>query len=196
VTRLDSQRPEEWLQVRPWHTSHGRSVIHDDRREEGASLSEHEGVLDFRTFLIDMNRLFEAFVTQVLRERAPVSLIVEGQVPVHLGHDKRVRMLLDILLRRRDLPVLVADCKYKRHSAAQAQNPDVYQVLAYCTAAWVRQGVLIYPSHASAAPDEVAVRHTDVRIRRIAIDLGCEGPELTTECDAFAAAVFDLASTG
>src|SRR3712207_8376452 len=37
---------------------------------EGSSISEESGSLDFQTFLVDMNGLFERFVTQVLRERA------------------------------------------------------------------------------------------------------------------------------
>ena len=51
---------------------------------KGASLSEAEGSFTFRTFLLDMNRLFEAFVTQVLRDRAPSGITVAAQVPVHL----------------------------------------------------------------------------------------------------------------
>ncbi len=46
--------------------------------------------------------------------------------------------------------------------------------------------MLTYPSHASVMSDEVAVRHTQVRIGRMAVDLGREGPELVAECDAFA----------
>jgi len=158
---------------------------------EGASLSEQEGVLDFRTFLVDMNRLFEAFVTQLLRERAPATVTVDRQVLVHLGQNKAIRMFPDILLGRRARPTLVADCKYKRLSTTDTHGHDVYQMLAYCTAARVRRGVLIYPAHASVAQDEVAVRHTDVRISRMAIDLGREGPELVAECDDFATRLFE-----
>ena len=39
---------------------------------DGASLSEDEGVFDFRTFLVDMNKLFEEFITQVLLERVSI----------------------------------------------------------------------------------------------------------------------------
>ena len=158
---------------------------------EGASLSEDEGPIDFRTFLIDMNRLFEAFVTQELRDRTSNGIAVEGQVPIHLGRDKKVPMRMDILLRERARPRLVADCKYKRLVSSGAQNHDVYQVLAYCTAANVRRGALIYPAHEAVVPDEVAVRHTGVRIRRMVIDLGRKGPELMAECNTFAGQLVD-----
>jgi 5-methylcytosine-specific restriction enzyme subunit McrC len=159
---------------------------------EGASLSEDEGIIDFRTFLIDMNRLFESFVTQMLRERAPAGTMVDGQVPVYLGHDKAVPMRIDLLVRDRGRIALVADCKYKRLSAAEALGHDVYQVLAYCTATTVAQGALIYPAHAASIEDEIAVRNSNVRIRRLTIDLSRQGAEFAAECDTFARKVLSV----
>ena len=84
-------------------------------------------------------------------------------------------MRLDLLTRAHGRPCLVADCKYKRITHSDAQSHDVYQVLAYCTATNVRHGALIYPAHSLSMEDDIAVRHSDVRIRRISIDLSCRG---------------------
>jgi 5-methylcytosine-specific restriction endonuclease McrBC regulatory subunit McrC len=56
---------------------------------EGASLSEESGPFDFQTFLVDMNKLFERFVTQILLERALGNMVVDDQVPVYLDRIRR-----------------------------------------------------------------------------------------------------------
>ena len=51
---------------------------------EGSSLSENVGTLDFRAFLLDMNKLFEEFICQLLRERIPREFGVELQERIYL----------------------------------------------------------------------------------------------------------------
>jgi 5-methylcytosine-specific restriction enzyme subunit McrC len=157
---------------------------------EGASLSEAEGSFVFRTFLLDMNRLFEAFVTQLLRDRAPSGIAVDAQVPVYLGDGKKVRMQPDIVIRDRGVPRLVADCKYKRLEPDEFRHHDVYQVLAYCTAINVEQGLLVYPMHEVTVRDEVSIRHAPVIVRQTSLDLSGTGEELDMACEAFAREVF------
>jgi 5-methylcytosine-specific restriction enzyme subunit McrC len=160
---------------------------------EGASLSEAAGAFSFRTFLLDMNRLFEAFVTQVLRDRAPSGIAVEDQVPVYLGHEKKVPMRPDIVVRDRGVPRLVADCKYKRLEPDEFRNHDVYQVLAYCTAINVEQGLLLYPVHEVDVRDEVSIRHVPVIVRQTTLDLSGDAVMLPLACDHFAQEVFSYA---
>src|SRR5215207_9813808 len=138
---------------------------------EGASLSEAEGSFTFRTFLLDMNRLFEAFVTQVLRDRAPTGISVAVQVPVHLDEQRKVHMRPDLVIRDRGVSQLVADCKYKRLEPDEYVHHDVYQVLAYCTAINVEQGLLVYPLHEVNVRDEVSIRNAPVTIRQTTLDL-------------------------
>jgi 5-methylcytosine-specific restriction enzyme subunit McrC len=162
---------------------------------EGASLSEDIGPFDFRTFLLDMNRLFEAFVTQVLRDRLRGGIAVSSQDRVYLGHDKKVLMRPDILLRKGGTVTLVADCKYKRLEPDEFRNHDLYQLFAYCTAAQVQRGLLVYPLHSADVRDEVRIRNTQAIIRQTTLDLGKEGSELVRECDAFAEEVFAWTET-
>jgi 5-methylcytosine-specific restriction enzyme subunit McrC len=154
---------------------------------EGSSISEESGSLDFQTFLIDMNGLFERFVTQVLRERAHANVMVDDQVPVFLGHGHKVLMQPDIVVSEGETTSLVADCKYKRIEPDQFKNHDMYQMLAYCTATQVQLGMLIYPVHAAVVHDEVEIRNTHTVVRRITIDLSKEDiKELDEECATFA----------
>jgi 5-methylcytosine-specific restriction enzyme subunit McrC len=160
---------------------------------EGASLSEESGPFDFQTFLIDMNKLFERFVAQILLERALDNMVIDDQVPVYLGYKRKVLMRPDIVVSEGETVVVVADCKYKRLEPDEFKNHDIYQMLAYCTATRVQRGLLIYPSHAAVIQDEVKIRNTQTAVRQVVIDLSKEEiSELNQECDAFADGVFCL----
>jgi len=164
---------------------------------EGASLSEDFGTFNFRTFLIDMNQLFEAFVTQVLKESARHPMTVSAQTPVYLACDKtrkqKVRMRPDIMVSAHGAPVLVADCKYKKVDLDEYKNHDMYQLLAYCTATGVDSGLLIYPRHVVELADELRIRRTNIAIRLVTVDLGGTGEELELECRRFSDEVFSQA---
>ena len=157
---------------------------------EGSSLSEESGPFDFQTFLVNMDKLFEKFVTEILRERALSDMVVDEQVSTYLGHDHKVLMRPDILVSEGERVVLVADCKYKRLEPNEFKNHDVYQMLAYCTATRVQRGVLIYPLHAAVIQDEVKIRNTQAVVQQVVIDLGKEEiAALDLECAAFARGV-------
>lgn len=157
---------------------------------EGAALSESEGPISFRTFLLDMNRLFEAFVTQVLRDRAPLGISVAAQESVHLDQQHKVHMRPDLVIRDRGIPRLVADCKYKRLEPDKFRHHDVYQMLAYCTAINVNQGMLLYPLHEVGVRDEISIRHAPVVLRQTTLDLSGDPGALRLACDRFAQEVF------
>ena len=149
----------------------------------GASLSEGEGIFPFPAFLLDMNRLFEAFVTAALRQRARPPVAVGAQERMALDEDRSVGMRPDLVVRRDGRAVLVADCKYKRPEPGRFHEHDVYQLLAYCTAMGLPRGLLIYPRHELPVGDEVRVRHAGVRIRRVSLDLRGDPEQLVAACD-------------
>src|SRR5690606_20848478 len=78
---------------------------------EGATLSEQSGGFTFQTFLIDMNSLFETFVTQVLRDHVPPGYSVAAQTTLVLDDARKVQMRPDLVIRERGHAVFVADCK-------------------------------------------------------------------------------------
>jgi 5-methylcytosine-specific restriction enzyme subunit McrC len=200
LSRLDSALAE----VRP--TALASSVIgrfrytrlNDDYRQihqlcrlflEGSSLSEQLGVCDSRTFLLDMNKLFEAFVTQILQENMEGHIRVVPQSEFSLGKDDRVKMRPDLIIESEGRPVVAADCKYKQTESNIYRNHDFYQVLAYCTAVGVRRGLLIYPLHSDPVQDVVKVRNVEVLIEQTAIDLGLPFSKFKDECCRFCDAV-------
>ena len=205
LSRLDTALSE----VRP--TALASSVIghfrysrlNDDYRQihqlcrlflEGSSLSEQLGVCDLRTFLLDMNNLFEKFVSRILQERVDGHIRVVEQSELALGEDGKVKMIPDLIIELEGTPVLVADCKYKQTESDTYKNQDFYQMLAYCTAADVRRGLLIYPLHSNPVKDFVKVRTVDVIIEQTAINLGLPFSEFRDECRRFCDAVLNLAS--
>lgn len=153
---------------------------------DGLSLENQRGGNDFRTFLIDMNALFEAFVTRSVARRLPVGLSLNGQAKQPLDTGKQVTLLIDMLFSRDARPVLVADTKYKRIETHGLGNADVYQMLAYCVATGVSTAVLIYPRETATGSVSVApilVHHTDIHILGLALNLAGTATSLSTELD-------------
>jgi 5-methylcytosine-specific restriction enzyme subunit McrC len=102
------------------------------------------GALEASTFLIDMNHLFEKFVTIQLRRLLAGKLEVRDQEQSHLDVGRTIPMRPDLVFYRRGEPVLVADIKYKLTDDGRGRSADYYQLLAYCKAVDVNGGVLIY----------------------------------------------------
>jgi 5-methylcytosine-specific restriction enzyme subunit McrC len=161
---------------------------------DGASLSEQRGTFSFPTFLIDMNKLFEDFVGEVVLRRRCWPMEVRCQKHEHLAHGSKVRIVPDILVDVSHRTALVADCKYKRIEPVEFKNHDIYQVLAYCTALRVLRGLLIYPRHIGVVEDDLSILNTGVVIRVRTIDLNLPPAELDRECDRFTDEAFRWAA--
>jgi 5-methylcytosine-specific restriction enzyme subunit McrC len=155
----------------------------------GSSATEGEGDVLFQGFLVDMNQLFELFVTAVLKEHRPAGVSVRDQVRLYLGEGQRLDMRADLVIRCGNASI-VADCKYKATEPGQQINTDYYQVLAYCTSAGAARGLLLYPKHELPTADDLPVVNSSVRIGRLNIDLNLDWKLLRGECQAFAGKVF------
>jgi len=133
----------------------------------------HAGI----TFLFDMNRVFENFVTAAMQAGGQVqaqwhgSLDEQGNVPIRpdltwwTGWDCRA----------------VADVKYKLASGS-TPNADIYQMLAYCLALGVPHGYLICAA-ADEKPRSHAIRNTDVDVIVKTLDLTAEPAQLLEEAE-------------
>lgn len=156
---------------------------------EGASLSEEAGNVAFDGFLIDMNVLFERFVTRSLRERLVAPLTLRDQLHVTLDVDDQVQMRPDLVVSNGASHVLVADCKYKRLETGQHKNHDLYQLVSYCTALEVGTGMLIYPRHLVDIASTMRIRGADMSIRELTVDLGGSPGDIDRELDALASRI-------
>jgi len=127
-----------------------------------SSFETRRGAVRAPGFLIDMNRVFQEFVTRALREELGVSdrvLQSDDRITrVCLDDDCRVRLHPDLAWWDGAQYTFVADAKYKRTEPGSAPNADLYQLLAYATALDLSGGLLIYAEGESPAPHRV--RHS------------------------------------
>ncbi|MDE0606322.1 MAG: hypothetical protein OXH78_04095 [Acidimicrobiaceae bacterium] len=149
---------------------------------ENLSLVDRRGNRSASSFLVDMNRLFEDFVTQRLRRALRGRLEVRSQAKSHLGVRKQVPIRPDLVFRKQGREVYVADIKYKLTADAKARNSDYYQLLAYTTALDLPEGVLIYCLVDGGEPESaVAVRHAGKLLHTRAINLSGPPDSVTAE---------------
>lgn len=165
------------------------------------SLSEEKGDASLNGFLLNMNQLFERFVTEGLRREASSAWFVSDQEDSYLGWRRRlgevayrqaIHIRPDIVLRNGIQIRAVLDCKFKRTSSASFKHHDFYQVLSYCTSLATNHGALIYPKSELELEevDETLIRESPIAIRRFAINLGVEASALPGEMNRLAVDVF------
>lgn len=156
------------------------------------TLADRAGARTASSFLIDMNALFQDFVTarlqRLLRGRLEVLAEPKGY---RLGEANRVVLRPDLVFRRGGRDVFVADVKYKLLGDDLARNPDYYQLLAYTTAMDLPEGALIYCSADSGAPDQViTVKHAGKRLWAYHLDLGNSAANVAQEFARLSAVVW------
>ena len=137
-------------------------------------------------FLMNMNDVFQEFVTVALRDALGLSERVfrEKRIPsLDLGGD--VRLSPDLTWWDGGGCVFVGDAKYKNIAVRSVPNADIYQLLAYTTALDLPGGLLIYAQgEADAAVYEV--RHAGKRLEVAALDLSGELNDILARVDMLA----------
>lgn len=125
-------------------------------------------------FLVNMDDLFEKFVTRALREALGVSertfRKIRRRDGITLDEDHHVRLYPDLSWWDGSVCRFVGDAKYKRISDQRIPNADLYQMLAYATALDLPGGMLIY-AQGEAEPVVHKVRHLDKWLEVAALDL-------------------------
>lgn len=105
-------------------------------------------------FLLDMNALFQRFVTARLRAALRGRLQLAAEPLVHLGERRAVPMQPDLVFSGAR-GGYVGDVKYKLLGGTTGRSADYYQLLAYATALSLREGILVYCSSAGPKPPGV-----------------------------------------
>ncbi|GHK02366.1 McrBC 5-methylcytosine restriction system component [Streptomyces sp. Y2F8-2] len=154
---------------------------------DGTSVEHAPGGLRIDGFLLDMNKLFEDFVTVALRESFRGSRFsARFQDTHHLDDAAAIRMKPDFVLYGPDgTPCAVADAKYKAEKWGGFPDADLYQMLAYCTALGLNEGHLVY-AKGNASHAAHRVRHAGIVIHQHALDLDQEPAGLLTDISAVA----------
>ena len=125
-------------------------------------------------FLMDMNRVFQDFVTQAIREALGLSdrtfRSEGGTRGVTLDEGRSVQLKPDLSWWDGPDCTFIGDAKYKRVVDERVPNADLYQLLAYATALDLPTALLVY---AQGEADDVAhrIRHVGKRLEIATLDL-------------------------
>ena len=152
-----------------------------------------------QAFVVDMNRLVEAFIETRLRIALRGVLDVRGQNGTWLDEDDTVPIKPDLrfLFKGRDL--LVADIKYKVvGSLDEASNADIYQAISYASAMGLGDAVLITCGPEREGAKRVTVRHSGIRLHLIPLHLSGGNEQLRLQvkevAERLAALTFPVAT--
>lgn len=139
------------------------------------SIETRRGSVRATGFLVDMNVVFQEFVTRALRQALGLSertFPSDKRIPekIWLDEGDSVRLKPDLTWWDGHECTFVGDAKYKKVKDDRVPNADLYQLLAYATALNLPGGLLIY---AKGEDKEVVhcVRHAGKRLEVAALDL-------------------------
>lgn len=137
------------------------------------TLADATGGTMASSFVVDMNVLFQRFVTERLSTALRGSLDVIGERPEPLGVGGQVQMKPDLVFQRPGGAVTyVGDLKYKLAKSAHGASSDYYQLLAYTTAMDLSEGVLIYcRGQGDVGERTVVVKNSGKRLMVRSVDL-------------------------
>lgn len=125
-----------------------------------------------RSFLVDMNVVFERFVHRSLADelRSLGLTLQHNRGGIDLDVDGFHTLRPDLSLWEGDRCVYAGDCKYKYTADATAQRDDIYQCLAYAAATDLPRITLIYGGGAQLARDvRIVDNRTTVLVRTISL---------------------------
>ncbi len=146
-------------------------------------------------FLIDMNQIFQEFVTVALREKLGVSEKVFGERRINsLDDGGKVVLRPDLTWWQSEVCVFVGDAKYKRVIHQQVPNADLYQLLAYITSLNLPGGMLVY-AQGEAEVATHRVRYSGKTLEVVALDLSGSLRDVLDQVTVLAGRVMALRNT-
>jgi 5-methylcytosine-specific restriction enzyme subunit McrC len=117
---------------------------------EGSTTNQEAGPTPAPAFLLDMDRIFERYVTrgmvEAFRDCPELSTTIQPLHPLSPPQPGQpdVSLRPDITIDRGGCPVLILDAKWKRLGQTVVTT-DLYQVITYAAALGVDHAVLVYP---------------------------------------------------
>ena len=167
-----------------WVVALARLILRHGAFESGRGEVRAQG------FLMDMNVVFQEFVTVALREAlgVPESAFKERYID-ELDEDERIRLKPDLVWREGSTYRFIGDAKYKFINDMRFPNADMYQMLAYLTASGLPSGMLIY-----ARDEKDEVEETSYRVRNSGKELHLATLDLSGNLDEILKRVDELGS--
>lgn len=141
-------------------------------------------------FLMDMNKVFQEFVTVALREELGLTeKTFDLGRGYRLDRQNQVRLEPDLVWQEGAEPVFVGDAKYKRLRGNDIPNADLYQLLAYTIALGLPGGLLVYAKD----DDDPDVRDASYKVRNAGKRLEVAALDLSGSLDVVLKRVGSLA---
>lgn len=143
---------------------------------EGLALTVAAGRTPALSFLLDMERVFEMYVTRGVvaafarARRHSVAVQTTHVVNRPVVDQPDVTLRPDLTIDRDGRPVLVVDAKWKRLRRGM-DTTDLYQVLAYATTLGADGAALVYPGH-RWREWEYRFAHTPLRLTVYSLPVG------------------------
>ena len=143
---------------------------------ENSSLELRRGEVAGAALLVDMNKVFEQFLYVALGEALglPERQWKRGK-SLALDEDNQISMYPDLSwwptgpAENGARPIFVGDAKYKKLETPGFQHADIYQMLAYCTAADLPSGLLVYAGKGQTSTHKI--RNAGKTIEIASLDL-------------------------
>ena len=159
---------------------------------DNSSLELFGGRVSGAAFLIDMNVVFERFLYVALGEALGIgSDRWQHQARLKLDEGGSINMEPDLSWwalatnGSGSFPCFVGDAKYKKLDAPGFRHADIYQMLAYCTAADLRSGLLIYAAGEDPS-GKYRINHAGKTIEVATLDLSGAPEDILGEVDRLA----------
>ena len=154
------------------------------------------GEIQASGFLMDMNAVFQEFVTQALREALGTSSLLFREKEIDsLDDEDGVGLRPDLTWWRDSRCVFVGDVKYKNLTGTRVPAGDIYQMLAYATASNLPGGMLIY-AQGEAKSGSYRIRHSGKRLVVAALDISGSLDEVLGRVRILAGRINALADAG
>jgi 5-methylcytosine-specific restriction enzyme subunit McrC len=132
------------------------------------ALRDETGTVLGTSFTLDMNKVFEKFIEEIVREQAIKAGF--GFVPqADVALTNRIDMQPDLVLTLGDESVAVGDAKYIELDPGGWRHGNLYQLLAYCVGLGLPRGLLIYANYRELEIHRVVTAGIDLEM--IGIDL-------------------------
>ena len=174
-----NQLSTDWREVRAGMTYDRLNAHYQEAHSLAWTVLEGLGVRDLIAagntsgfaFLLDMNPLFEEFVTVLVRtalRENPIVIHAQAKIGGHIwdvGRDRSyARIIPDILVEAPSGKQIAIDAKYKRYDEQKLAQSDIYQISMYAHAfhdagRTPPGALLLYPAERSSRP------HTRLQIR-------------------------------
>lgn len=141
------------------------------------------------SFLIDMNRLFEMFVSNLLAEYLYLYTIDPQKTEYPEQSGNRLRVRLDIKILRNSQPLLIIDTKYQKFSGT-LDIDHVAQLALYSLSTGVKNCVLIYIGQMKR---QYYLLKDNIKLQIISFDLvASDRHEFERKCQIFIQEVISL----